>query len=269
MGELKAGMVDVDNYMCSCGKRIRTCPLWMRIASAHTDRGLPFALDNFATRFEQQPGLIAGRLLGARLRGPVSEFLRDLAISTFPGVRRARDRTLRTIEAFADIMMEVTHTNVFVDASKDAFRLKYLRAMTAYPMKVIRIIRDGRGVTNSTRVRERRTVAQASRMWLNDSLELDRVQEWFEPDCWLTVHYEELCVNPDATLARLFAFVGLDGSQAASDFRSVEHHILANAMRLRDSSTIELDQKWKTQLSREDLAMFELIAGSVNSFYGY
>jgi hypothetical protein len=199
----------------------------------------------------------------------VLELVRDLAITAIPSVRHARDATLNAIETFAEVVIEITGAPVFVDASKDAFRLKYIRHLPGFEVRVIRLIRDGRGVMNSTMRHESCSAATAARTWRDDNLELERVQRLFPRDHWLTVHYEELCTTPIETMQRVLEFLSLDLAEWSHDFRSVEHHILGNGMRLRDSSSIELDTRWQRELGPQDLAEFERIAGPLNHQYGY
>jgi hypothetical protein len=53
---------------------------------------------------------------------------------------------------------------------------------------------------------------------------------------------------------------------ATRDFRSVEQHILGNAMRLGSSSEITLDERWRASI---ELTTFERIAGRLNRAHGY
>jgi hypothetical protein len=83
------------------------------------------------------------------------------------------------------------------------------------------------------------------------------------------VRYEELCKDPETTLRRLTAFLGLASSQLVLDFRSRQQHIIGNGMRLDTTSAIRLDERWKTHLSGEDLETFDRVAGHLNRRYGY
>lgn len=83
------------------------------------------------------------------------------------------------------------------------------------------------------------------------------------------VRYESLCAEPETTLTRIFEFFGLDPMRVELDFRSVEHHILGNSMRLGSSSDIRLDEKWRSQLTDADLNIFDRIAGKFNRRLGY
>ena len=70
-------------------------------------------------------------------------------------------------------------------------------------------------------------------------------------------------------MARVFQFVGVDPGGGTLDFRSVEHHVIGNGMRLDSSSVIELDERWRSELSAEQLAEFDRVAGRMNRKYGY
>ena len=86
---------------------------------------------------------------------------------------------------------------------------------------------------------------------------------------WLEVHYEDLCMDTDAVLGRLFNFLGLESEKRAMDFRSVEQHVIGNGMRLDKTAKVALDERWKTVLDKEDLNTFDRIAGEMNHRYGY
>jgi hypothetical protein len=40
-------------------------------------------------------------------------------------------------------------------------------------------------------------------------------------------------------------------------------------MRLKSGSDIRVDERWRTKLTKEDLATFDEIAGDLNKKYGY
>jgi hypothetical protein len=67
----------------------------------------------------------------------------------------------------------------------------------------------------------------------------------------------------------VFRFIGLDPALVTRDFRSVEQHILGNAMRLGSSAEITLNERWRATLGAGDVATFERIAGNLNRAHGY
>lgn len=269
VGELKAGMPDGYNYVCSCGEPLGRCGFWQRVIEGHARAGKRFDLNDFGMRFERQPRRWAGRILGAGVRGPLFELARDTAIALLPPLRQARDHTLENIETFARVVVDMTGSRVFLDGSKDPFRLKYLPRLRGFRLKVIRITRDGHGVMNSTMRNENQPPEAAARLFRAHTIELNRMESRLPDDSCIRVQYERLCREPEATLDRLYRFLGLDPGRAAADYRSVEHHIMGNRMRLRNSSEIALDEKWRHELKPEDQKLFDRIAGDLNRALGY
>jgi hypothetical protein len=109
----------------------------------------------------------------------------------------------------------------------------------------------------------------AAREWSRIHRECDRMVRKLATNACIRVHYEDLCRDPDATLAKIYDFLGLNVDSSDLQFRSSEHHILGNQMRLRSTEEIRLDEKWKSGLTEKDLEVFEEIAGKSNRFYGY
>ena len=75
--------------------------------------------------------------------------------------------------------------------------------------------------------------------------------------------------NPRGEVEGLCEFLGLDPERVVLDFRSADLHVFGNSMRLESQREIRLDDRWKTDLSRQDLAEFQRLAGRENRSYGY
>jgi hypothetical protein len=110
---------------------------------------------------------------------------------------------------------------------------------------------------------------EAAAEWRLTHEECHRVRSWFKDEDWLTVRHEDVCQDPQGNLERIFGFVGIDPHLGSLDFRSAEHHIRGNNMRLGPSSEIKLDEKWKSNLTADDLREFEAVAGDMNRKFGY
>ena len=70
-------------------------------------------------------------------------------------------------------------------------------------------------------------------------------------------------------MRRLLTFLDLDPDKVVLDFRSRQQHVIGNGMRLDTTSTIRLDERWKTHLTPDDLAVFDTVAGDLNRRLGY
>jgi hypothetical protein len=235
----------------------------------------------------------AARLLRPLHRGAALEAIRDVALSLSGTWRRHLDETQRRNLAYIETVAELARAEVVVDSSKLGLRLKYLLRMPPLDVKVIRLIRDGRGVALTyvnpgefadARQEHRREGGSGMRAttehllkdmhgaaleWRRSNEEADAIVAGLPGSQWLEVRYEQLCANPAATLRRICEFVGIDPGAIVLDFRSVEHHVVGNGMRHDQTSEVRLDERWRTALTGEQLRVFESIAGDTNRRYGY
>jgi len=293
LGELTSGAVrGVPAYRCSCRRPIGECAFWRRLSAAVRPRHPAFDLATFGIRFEPESPAWVRRLTRIEHRGRALESLRGLALGLSPTWRRHREGLERSSAAVARTALDLTGARVFADSSKLAHRLRFLREMPAFDLRVIHVVRDGRAVA-LTYVDEERfadasdaslrrggfgsesarrpglSMRRAAEEWRRAQRSAEHVLAGIPASRWIRVRYEDLCAEPRETLARLFTFLGLEPARAAPDFRSVEHHVVGNGMRLDASSEIRLDERWKSVLSARDLAEFEAVAGPVNRRYGY
>lgn len=292
-GELKAtSLGDPRTYRCSCRKLIHECEFWQRVAAEMDRRGFPdFEITNAQTNILDIPSPYARRLLAPLHRGPLLELVRDAGLALSPAWHSYRRKVDRRNAALVESLLAVTGAQVVIDSSKQALRLKYLLKVPSLDIKVVRTIRDGRAVsmtymdewnyadasdptlrgggTGSRRPPVRRNMTEAANEWKRSQEAAESLLAGLPRTQWTEVRYEELCANPDATLRRLSGFLELDPAQIVFDFRSRPQHVIGNGMRFDTTSAIKLDERWRTNLSAEDLATFDRVAGDLNRRYGY
>lgn len=269
IGELKWGRIDLETYACSCGALLKECPFWREVVQRMAARGLPFDLNRPPTAFRCWNAPLADRIARARVRGPLFEAMRGVAVAASPAARRAWSQAAAVNRGFMEIVLELQGARYFLDASKDPVRLKHLLDTGDYDPWVIHLVRDGRGVTYST-IKNKKFTAETSALdWVKTHEQLERLGKRLGPERMLRLHYEELCHDPPGALRRIFEFVGLAPRDVSGGHRDVEHHILGNKMRLQANNAIRLDETWRTALTPEDLATFERVAGEWNRRYGY
>jgi hypothetical protein len=269
IGELKWGRIDLNTYACSCGRLLKDCGFWARVESHMRARGLPFDLRRPATDFRFRGHPIADRVSHARVRGAWFERLRNALLATLGPCRRSWESILGINCAMMEIIRDMKSGRMFLDASKDPIRLNHLMNSGRFHIRVIQLIRDGRAVVNSAMRNENRTPAFAAREWRHTHLQIERLAQRLGPEQSLAVRYEDLCLDRQGTMQRLSDFLDIDRLESEGDFRAVDHHILGNKMRLRPITEIRLDDKWRTQLTAHQLAVFDRIAGHLNRRYGY
>ncbi len=294
VGELKItphSLGDPEQYRCACGERIQVCPFWMDVRAAMARRGCAFDLADAGTDFRTVRSAYARRLLRPMHRGRLLEAVRDTGLRCSPTWCAALPRMQYRNTALVRSLCELTGARVVVDSSKIGLRLKYLLRNQELDVKVIRLIRDGRGValtymdparfadaqdptrrgggTGSQSSFPRLPSKRAAREWRRNNEEAEHVLATLDPARRLEVRYEDLCAHTDKTLDRIFRFLQLDPARAVREFRTVPQHVIGNGMRFDTTSEIRLDERWKSSLSAADCRAFDTVAGELNRRYGY
>jgi len=292
VGELKVtNLGDVDRYRCSCGQPIRQCRFWADVGANMARRGFSFDITDARTAFRSVDTAYTRGLLRPLHRGLLLEGLRGAALRLSPAWRTGLPEIQRRNVAIVETLCELTGARIVVDSSKVGLRLKYLLRNSQLDVRVIRLIRDGRAValtytdpanyadatdptlrgggTGGDRADERLSIAEAAREWRRSNEEAEHILASLDHSRWIEIRYEQLCTDPEATLARLFAFLGVDPTQITRDFRSADHHVLGNGMRLDSTWEIRLDERWRAALTQQDLRAFDSRARKVNRRYGY
>jgi len=287
---------DLDQYRCSCGVLIRECGFWQKVGEGMAARGSAFDLacagtDYGGTDYGTVESRYARRLLGPLHRGRFLEGLRDAALGLSPTWRRQLPQMHRQNAALASTVGELTKATVIIDSSKTGVRLKYLLRNPELDVKVIHLVRDGRAVAltyvdparfadaqdptkrgggmGGDRENEKLPMAEAAYEWRRSLEEAQKVLRGLPRSRWIEVRYEDYCQNPDAALRRLHRFLGVEPGRQPKEFRAVEQHVVGNGMRLDTTSEIRLDERWRKELTGQDLRIFHRVAGATNRRHRY
>ncbi len=292
VGELKlTSMGDLDKYRCSCRLPIRKCPFWEGIRNDMERKGFPFDIAEPRTDYRSIGAPYVRKLMAPLHRGRIVETVRDVALGLSPAWRKGFPIVQARNVALMECIRDRSGSSVIVDSSKVGLRLKYLLRNDGLDVKVIRLIRDGRGVALSyvdpanladarnpslraggmagSFKEEPRAMGIGAMEWRRSNEEAEALLKTLDPSRWTEVRYEDYCRTPQESIRRLFTFLGVDASLETFDFRSVEMHVVGNGMRLDDSSTIRLDERWHESMSEKDGATFEAVAGDLNRSLGY
>lgn len=288
VGELKAtNLRDPDRYFCSCGSLIRQCLFWRLVSEGMAQRGIEFDIRCAGTAIRSGASRYAARLLRPLHRGPMLEWARDAALALSPNWRRRLPEIQRTNAALVETISEITGKRAIVDSSKTGIRLKFLLRNPALDVRVLRLVRDGRGVmlayvdpktyagTRDPNSRYKTggpnnmDCERAVRQWKRANEEADQIVRSLASDRWMQIRYEDYCRYRDEVISAAHAFLGLDPQAAKRNFRDGHQHIIGNAMRFDETSAVELDERWRDELSPEQLACFDHVAGRLNRSYGY
>ena len=258
-----------ESYLCSCHAPVRECGFWSRVSREMKERGHDFDVWDSDLDFRARGGGIADVILRAVQRGPVLELARSVGVRIVPGARRELARILGRIENLAQIVTGIKGARVFLDSSKRPERAVFMRRVPGFNMKVIHLVRDGRAVSWSNMKNLGVGPEAAADSWVADNRGAEHARRYFPADRWLTLRHEDVCADPAGALSKIYSFVGLPAGDGIPDFRNSEQHVIGNRMRLSSTSEIRLDDRWKTALTPEQMAVIERRVAPLNRSYGY
>src|SRR5262249_40026045 len=152
IGEMKGGQEDLAIYACSCGELFAKCPFWAHLISALEARGFVYDLADRRTMpaFRMPGSPIGDRLMRRGYGTRALELLRGFMLRTWSGCTQRLDYLRRYNEAFMDLLLQSNSSSIFLDSSKDPVRIKYLADIASLDLYILHLIRDGRGVVNSS-----------------------------------------------------------------------------------------------------------------------
>ena len=253
-------------YQCSCGVELVQCGFWQCVSNAMAKRGFTYSATTAETDIRNVSNPVARKLLKPLHRGPLLELARDVGMVLVGKNHIERQQALKT--ALVESVMECTGKPVLVDSSKSGVQLKYHLRNPSLDVKAIGLVRDGRGVALSIARNQGTTFPQGARDWRRTNEEARALAGGMGDARWIQVKYEALCEDPQGTLNQLWRFIGvaprdLDGCPAP------HAHVLGHGSRLNGSNKIHNSEKWRQELSADDLRTFDSIAGPLNRRLGY
>lgn len=260
---------------CSCGVLPRNCGRWQAVAEAIRARtGVDVFERPFAFRVSRER---PRNLLELGLRN----WNRSLYYAHFQGGLLSRlglprlavgGRALAAnTDLVSSIVRRLAGARILIDSSKDYVRTRERYSSAPFgTVKVIYLCRDGRGVVWSARKHHRATVWYSAKEWAKSQRRFRAMLRGIRAEDRLDLRYEDLCADPERSLRRVCAWLGLPYSEAMPQLSPPEHHTIAgNKIRLRRAMRVRVDEAWRRKLTAGQLRVFDLIAGTENQRLGY
>jgi hypothetical protein len=203
------------------------------------------------------------------VRHKLIDNIRDKILFSIPSQRRQLQSITDRNVAFVQSVLDVTGESVFVDSAKDRLRPKALRRLAPFDVGIIHLVRRVEGVVASQLRRGRGPdVGRLALDWVRRHRRVEvNLQSW-PVRKYIQVRYEDICQRTEEELARLYAFCGVNSDVQAVNFQMTQH-VVGNPMRLRPLSEIKLDDRWRNELTAEQLRIIDRVAGEMKHRYGY
>jgi hypothetical protein len=268
--------------ICACGKRldvpnidapVEACPFWSRVRREwveRTDRDSIESYPKLQDAFERQRRW--PRLLYEKRRP--STLFRSYARLTL---------------AFFESIRAVSGKPIIVDSSKRPVRAFTLGMIPGIDLRVVHLVRDGRGVITSLRKTFKKDI-QAGIMWdhkghpmrksavhwIDQNLQTEWVCTQLGPERAIRLRYEDFVADPKSVLEEIGSLIELDLTNVADAATSgkpmqVGHNIGGNRTKKSAIVTLrpELAEEWKTALSPTEQQLSWMFMGWLMRRYGY
>lgn len=261
-----------NTELCTCGKPVMECPFWLEVQAEAlnvlgVDKGEPLLKTKEVMLDLQKFNLVANMLEQATLllgwRWLHKLMMRLTAKSHYEAVMNSL--------FWYDIVRRVTGRPIIVDSSKSRRRFKALYLADSEAFRVIYMVRDGRAVAASWMRRLGMSMEEGANEWLIDVQRSTWSLRWIPSRKVKYVHYEPLCRETEPTIRNVCEFLEVPFDKEMLLLKKTEAHIIGgNPMRFRTEETsIQLDERWRDQLTQEDLLVFDRVAGKWNRRFGY
>lgn len=261
---------DGDRYDCSCGKYLDECEFYkatakhMRFADG---TGWDPRLFVHAPAFSRNP--LLRHFLGS---WRYESAWRDRFITSIAAYRSTRDGFLDAQLRFFDLAMSVSGASIYLDGTKSIRRAQLLARSGKCEMKVLHLIRDGRGFCLSYLKKERSaesaTLSHAARAWMRYIGWVDAFARSFPSVPVLTVRYEDLCRSTTETIRAICGFLEVRYEDVNNGVMK-DTHILGNRMRRDFSGAIVEDTSWKNEFDQRSQATITSMMKTQLQRFGY
>lgn len=253
-----------DEY-CACGLPVQDCPVWKPIVEGWRQDEPVTLLSEYRKAQERTEGVVG--------------FARILKLPHWSRHVRRTANLLRSIT-------QVSGRSIIVDSSKLPGRGFALASMPGVELHVVHLVRDGRGVAWSLsksygrqlekglqrELRPKPVIYSAIR-WATINLATELLCRRVGSRRSIRIRYEDFVADPNATIAQIFAMVGVVPHDLPTDTDdcplSPGHQVAGSRHRMERSITIRKDEKWMAEMPASKRLVFNLICGPLLRRYGY
>lgn len=270
--------------VCSCGAQVADCSFWTTLEKRLQDRpdGTGSRLQDWHVQIKRERSALAKLLHDAFIVAGCPGTL-EVFKALSQEIRAFSDGSRRALRLF-ETASQLTGARVIVDSSKDPVLLKHLYALEPKRLRVIHLVRDPRAVAHSfvknfardgvtygsEDSQQAPSARRAAAYWRSRNLNIERTAWRIPARQQLLIRYEDLCLEREASAARLSEFLG-EEIRIPETLRLRQQHTLAgNPMRLtQDHIEVRLNQEWTSRLSPQDEAVILKVTGTLARRYGY
>jgi hypothetical protein len=261
-----------QNLPCGCGSVIRNCEFWRDVLRRYKqDTGIDMLTNPERSYLSITHNETRNKTV-LRLQKAIQYF--NILYNPFldfslPGGKIWMKSARETL-CFYDHIVHVAESTILVDSTKNPLRAYSLYRQAPENMYVLLLVRDGRGVCYSNKIRHGTPIIKSAKFWKNYYKRATKIISRLPKEQVIHLNYENICKQPAKEMKKLANFLSIQFNSSMLDpSKGLGHSIAGNNMKWETTRGIELNEKWKGCLSSNELNSFELIAGPTNRLLGY
>lgn len=273
VGEVHRLSLGPNSRKCGCGKTITTCNYWSPVIDLYLKKAKS---TNAQVKNIFPPTTLARDRYSKSAVLPLDMLAVLGEINLISILGRSNcwiDRYLEIIKnsyLLYDAIAEVHAAKIVVDSTKNPLRGKMLYLGSPRRTFCLHLVRDGRAVAASMMRREQVPMHNAARSWRKACIKTEAALLSIPAARKQVIRYEDICRNPIGSVNGILSRFELSVTAANIDNMDNEHHqIPGNPAVHGGLRDIQIDEKWRVGLSRNDLKIFQSVAGWWNRRYGY
>ena len=283
LGEINRFNQEINNpnTLCGCGEKLNKCSFWIQSLNELSIK-FGISVDENENDFYME---ISKQLTK---RNKLHKLFPTILFKKAYYNKSIEKEIKNTFKLYENIFSQ-TNGDVIIDSSKGLFRALILesRSPENVEFKFVQLMRDGRGVLNST-------LKSSYNIKLNDEIvkeyennsekdPINTINTWlyvnirnlmllslFRRSNSIFVRYEDFTTNPSKYLRKIFKTVNLKFYDSLLNLGENENHILGgNSSRINAKEIKKQDEAWRTNLDVHMLHKFNYRAGWLNKILGY
>ena len=277
LGEVHRLSLDPAVRECGCSNEINDCTFWQKsISKAFSlNKQIEGWENKFPVTFIQNRKKIMGVNIPSWLDFLVyNATLLNISIlkKLSPKLKYYIDVVIANSWSLYDAIARENNKKFIVDSTKNAIRGKLLHLSRPDDVYFIHLIRDGRAIVNSAKKRGSNNIKADIRNWKNANINIERILKVVPANKVLKVSYDGLCREPEKTLEKIFNFLNVENENRTYE-RGLDsfpyHQIPGNPLLKNKVKYLRFDDTWKTNLTAEEIKVFNKYAGNLNEKYGF
>lgn len=239
---------------CSCGMKSYECPFWNKIESK-----LGSKINIYhESRFRGENMILRMKIL--------------LPFYKFPKSKEIVDDYLLVKTLIDEGKKTKASISLVLDTSKNINRLIYLRSHLCFDIKVLFLVRDGRGFVNSSIKATKKGFYRWLKQWIITNFLIARYLKK-ENITYFQLSYDEFCINPDKYISKINQLfdINIPADYVSAVKRNEDHIRAGNPVRLdiKNFSGMKIDRKWQVEMSLFKRIITTIITYPFNKLWIY